>query len=978
MLSAACALLAVSAAADDLPSLLSKTVFLNKGVVNSTFVPVVQSQPGMYLEPENMTRAQWAWADMGSVPYVFNQEVLKRDDCTLGSVFQNTDLPGSDVSQAAGLASVDECAQTCCHLPACMAWTYAASAPRTFGKCVAGKPCCYMKSAAGTHQASSGLVSGVVASRLTIGAESAPPTGIRTAPPLGGLGAGTLELRADGSMTAWTLENNNPAASAKLSTQRKTLVAAQVRQTGAPAWRRVLQTRPPAGLPGVSSLTFGGSPPVTRLQAGGAPESVSVTLNAFSAVKSGDMKTSTLPAITFSVVFENTGAAAVEAEALFSLPSFAEDTARVGKTYKTTAAEDAAACAGVCNGDAQCQSWQFKEAGRTCVLASDAPEYAFEAGTSSGTPGTWTVDASSGCLTLNKPGQASMHGNYSLCVAGGDFAAAFTGASVADVWSFFGQEAAATNVQAFGMHGAVKLRRSVPAKSSVALTVTLGYFFPNRYYLSQRVGNFYTTFLKDSAEAAQTANSRLTQTLSDVHAVQGPVLESTMPAWLSDTLIGSLHHWRSAWWQEDARWRQWEAYDCVNVDSVHNDGERHIPYIMLWPEATKSKVAAWGRGQRANGMINEQLACGCQGAIDHSKLDHPCGRVMSDVSSMYIVYLLELLKWGGEDAFVREWYPVAKKAADWQVSVSTFHGMPYKLQTTYDVMGLERYDTATYSAVFQILAMRAIQELAVFMNDTSALAKYKAAEEACVAGTETYLWSETKGAYVAYYGGEALMADSFYPQVLAYSLGMGTLVNATRLARHLDNEEKDNYDPFGLKIMTGRTVGVEPSEPDVWMMAPADHGSLRLRLGHGSLDTALEITGRPYKRVRELGEQWNAAGIYRGNHSSFPGASYITSHYGYYMTHWHTMLALSGQTADLPHAKLSFAPTVPLPFNLPVFLPRVVGTVTGEAGSTAGTVKVSLCVTTGVLTGLDVTFWGVSAGQATLSAGQCLRAEIRR
>eukprot|EP00754_Rhynchopus_humris_P023681 Rhum_TRINITY_DN14845_c0_g1::Rhum_TRINITY_DN14845_c0_g1_i2::g.122219::m.122219 len=104
MLSAACALLAVSAAADDLPTLLSKTVFLNKGVVNSTFVPVVQSQPGMYLEPENMTLTQWAWAERGSVPYVFSQEVLKRDNCTLGSVFQNTDLPGSDVSQAAGLA----------------------------------------------------------------------------------------------------------------------------------------------------------------------------------------------------------------------------------------------------------------------------------------------------------------------------------------------------------------------------------------------------------------------------------------------------------------------------------------------------------------------------------------------------------------------------------------------------------------------------------------------------------------------------------------------------------------------------------------------------------------------------------------------------------------------------------------------------------------------------------------------------------
>ena len=30
-------------------------------------------------------------------------------------------------------------------------------------------------------------------------------------------------------------------------------------------------------------------------------------------------------------------------------------------------------------------------------------------------------------------------------------------------------------------------------------------------------------------------------------------------------------------------WRQWEAFDCPDLDSIHNDGERHIPYIMFWP-----------------------------------------------------------------------------------------------------------------------------------------------------------------------------------------------------------------------------------------------------------------------------------------------------------------------------------------------------------------------------------------------------------
>ena len=68
--------------------------------------------------------------------------------------------------------------------------------------------------------------------------------------------------------------------------------------------------------------------------------------------------------------------------------------------------------------------------------------------------------------------------------------------------------------------------------------------------------------------------------------------------WLGDVLINSLSHTRDLMWFEhcpgchvsqDPRvngtataaeggfWRQFEAYDCPDFDSIHNDGERHIP-----------------------------------------------------------------------------------------------------------------------------------------------------------------------------------------------------------------------------------------------------------------------------------------------------------------------------------------------------------------------------------------------------------------
>lgn len=51
----------------------------------------------------------------------------------------------------------------------------------------------------------------------------------------------------------------------------------------------------------------------------------------------------------------------------------------------------------------------------------------------------------------------------------------------------------------------------------------------------------------------------------------------------------------------------------LSSDSVHNDGERHIPYIMIFPDSLISKMYAWAEFQLENGMIQEQLRCGCTG-----------------------------------------------------------------------------------------------------------------------------------------------------------------------------------------------------------------------------------------------------------------------------------------------------------------------------------------------------------------------------
>src|SRR6185312_17298047 len=47
-----------------------------------------------------------------------------------------------------------------------------------------------------------------------------PPDGMRSAVPLGGLGSGTVELRADGSLQDWNIFNNSPAYGEKVQLEK--------------------------------------------------------------------------------------------------------------------------------------------------------------------------------------------------------------------------------------------------------------------------------------------------------------------------------------------------------------------------------------------------------------------------------------------------------------------------------------------------------------------------------------------------------------------------------------------------------------------------------------------------------------------------------------------------------------------------------------------------------------------------------------
>eukprot|EP00035_Acanthoeca_spectabilis_P015534 m.310465 g.310465 ORF g.310465 m.310465 type:complete len:540 (-) comp16380_c0_seq1:162-1781(-) len=207
------------------------------------------------------------------------------------------------------------------------------------------------------------------------------------------------------------------------------------------------------------------------------------------------------------------------------------------------------------------------------------------------------------------------------------------------------------------------------------------------------------------------------------------------------------------WWDEcpgchksnDSRctgfWRQWEAFDCPDLDSIHNDGERHLPYLLLFPNSTRNKLAAWAGNQQPDGMLAEQIL--------QTAPDTPAGRVMADATSMFIVYILELLRWAGDTTSLGLYYPTVRRAAEWQMNVSASLGVPTHLETTYDILQFPQHQLSTYASVFHITAMRAAAALATAAGEPADAATFGAAADRAAASLDALQWVPGNGTAAA-------------------------------------------------------------------------------------------------------------------------------------------------------------------------------------------------------------------------------------
>ncbi len=161
--------------------LLNSFKFLNEGLISSSDIYQYQYEYAMYTEPENATRAGYAWSEGPIRSYLYQLDPSEPLQCNSNKYLNETNLSGANfISLIPPSADPSHCHTFCCSYMSCAAWVYATSSPEDFNQCRKGQPCCYLKSYVPQSSPSTVYMSAVMNRTFPY---KHPPTGMRSAVP---------------------------------------------------------------------------------------------------------------------------------------------------------------------------------------------------------------------------------------------------------------------------------------------------------------------------------------------------------------------------------------------------------------------------------------------------------------------------------------------------------------------------------------------------------------------------------------------------------------------------------------------------------------------------------------------------------------------------------------------------------------------------------------------------------------------------
>ncbi|MDZ4701482.1 MAG: GH116 family glycosyl-hydrolase [Rhodothermales bacterium] len=709
----------------------------------------------------------------------------------------------------------------------------------------------------------------------------APPIGMRSGLPLGGMGGGTIEIRADGSLRDWQIFNGSPASTEEKVDVEDFFVGLRTqRGTEAPrAW--TLRTQPPGELPGVDRMAFAGAYPVARLvpQAEGLP--LDVAWYAYSPFILNDPAFSNTPALGFTLLLHNPGNAPVDASVMCNLPNHTQGTFRLQR-------------------------------GITLTRNGDTPD-----------AGTMTLETVTGF-------------NLSSMVASelGEIWEIFEKAG-----TFDGQ----ISMGLFD-HGAAAARAVVEPGATQAVTFVLSWHFPNRTFNGANIGQGYAGRHTSAPDAAKAFIDRLPDVWNSLSTWQALCFDNSMPDALQDALANSPSILaKSAVFTGTQHWRFWDTFAAPSLSGLPTSLHRAMPLALFFPDILRDHLRAYAAVQHDDGSLPASLGMGRRTPFDGAHGPVHSDNAPAFILQVYAhlratgdrgvfaelwPHARKAMGWQLERAARLELPDRLDSLYRWW---------------QYDRKDLAAYGSmlhlAAGQAALRMAALAGDTAFASSLKDQLTTAS-KAFDEAFWTGDHYRAWRTADEPTT-----DALQADTLYGLLWCFQLEIDLPIPLDRARSHIRKELRDNASPYGLLAMRHAGNDADalssekpyrfladgrggPTDSVVWQAATYNSAALGIWLEidpRRTLEGAERAAAHQYRTLRD---PWNVFEMQAG----WDGSPWAYSHHPAHLALWLLPLALSGQQYDAVARRLTFEPRIDAPYRIPFAIPTARGVLDVRGG----------------------------------------------
>ena len=710
---------------------------------------------------------------------------------------------------------------------------------------------------------------------------------VKSGVPLGGIGAGKLEIMPSGVFDSFTFLNNihKPCVSSGDPKNRKGIPGfhfAVWAKDKRKKCAKLLQTTPLADYPTLDSIKFNGSFPFVRLEYQDHDLPVDIELEAFSPFIRGDEKNSGLPVVFFKFKITNPLPRTVEVSLLGTGRNI------IGEW-----------CVGRFN--------QVMDSPKTLNL------YFYNKKTQENDPASGEMVFS---VVKNNKFQYTYLGEWNM--QSKHFVFDNTSVSLEQVWTAFMENGLLANIntekvvvsESFELGGAIAAKAELKPKSSATLTLVLSWFFPGF-----GEGHMYETWFRNVSEVSQYAVEKSDALRTGTKQWMREITGLKIDNWLKDALVNNLYPIvSSSLWTKRGRFGIFESPEvCPLLGTLDVRFYGSLPLLLFFPQLELKEIFEFAEAQRPQGYIPHDLGFKRSDLASNSTN----GLCWKDLNSKFILLTYRDFLFTKDEAFLKKIYPFVKKAFYWLTN--TDKNKDYLPDNegpdqTFDQWSF--YGANAYTAGIYLASLLALERMATLMQDPEIQKEAAQCFKKGRVNFEKKLWH--KKYFIAYNNAKdglsekqlfhhvksqkvniACMAAQLVGQWIAHLLGLGYIVSQEKVRKALLtifelNVGASVFGAVNAVLPTGEKDKTNRQAENIWFGLTYALASLAIYEGYEKEAKGLVKKAWDNAATNVL-NPWNQSDMYSSNDGSY----IFGDHYMRNMVIWAILFALAKKDKEI-------------------------------------------------------------------------------